>query len=277
MALAVGILSVLVERSVSHCGQVVDTSILGGALLLTGAYYEALAKGHRTDAQWSQGTDGAAPYYCVYTTKDDRYVAVSAVEPEFYAALVSLLGLDGAALSHQDDRSSWPTVKELFAARIRSRTRDEWAGLAAGTDACLTPVLSLSEAPGHAHHVQRGSFINVESAVQPGPIPRFSRTPSPIRCRRPGKASTRLAHCVTGVSARRNSKCSSPAARLSRRPVSYPIAWRASRDSLDGSAEAEPTWPPDVAAGTGLTGPGSPPEYVLLRHTAVPAGHSTLR
>jgi alpha-methylacyl-CoA racemase len=177
MLLTVGLLGALVERSLSGFGQVVDTSVLDGALAVTGAYYEALAKGHRTAERWSYGTDGAAPYYATYAASDGRYVAVSAVEPEFYRDLLDVLGLTGEDLPEQDDRTAWPRMRQTFAARIASRTRDEWAASGERRDACLTPVLTLDEAPDHPHHIARGSFTHVAGAIQPAPGPVFDRTP----------------------------------------------------------------------------------------------------
>jgi len=177
MLLTVGILGARVERSLSGSGQVVDTSVLDGALTVTGAYYEALAKGHRTAERWSYGTDGAAPYYATYATSDGRYVAVSAVEPKFYRDLLDLLGLTGEDLPDQDDRDAWPRMRREFAARFASRTRDEWAAASEGRDACLTPVLTLDEVPDHPHHLARGSFTIVAGVRQPAPGPSFDRTP----------------------------------------------------------------------------------------------------
>lgn len=187
MLLTVGVLAALVERSISARGQVVDTSILDGALALSTPYHEIKAAGGRTDERWTHIADGSAPFYNTYETADGRYVAVGAVEPQFYEQLVALLGLANENLPDQADRASWAAIKERFAERFRQRTRDEWCALAEGVDACLSPVLTLSEVPGHPHNVARNSFVAIDGMMQPAPVPIFDRTsldvpgPSPAR------------------------------------------------------------------------------------------------
>jgi alpha-methylacyl-CoA racemase len=184
MVLTIGILAALVELRDSGVGQVVDTSILAGATSLTTSTYEAIANGMRTEARWTFTGDGAAPFYNTYETSDGCYIAVSAIEPEFYKELVDVLGFTLAELPDQYDRTTWPATKGLFAARVRTKTRDEWCELAEHRDACLGPVLTLAEAPHHPHHMAERTFINVDGVVQPGPVPQFSRTPPGIPTRR---------------------------------------------------------------------------------------------
>jgi alpha-methylacyl-CoA racemase len=100
------------------------------------------------------------------------------MEPQFYAELLQVMGLAGEELPSQRDRSRWPELKERFAAVFRTRTRDQWAALAEGRDCCLTPVLDMDETPEHPHNRARGAFVEVGGVVQPGPAPRFSRTPA---------------------------------------------------------------------------------------------------
>jgi alpha-methylacyl-CoA racemase len=107
-------------------------------------------------------------------------VSIGSIEPQFYAELLPILGLDPADLPHQQDRSRWPELKERFVEIFVQRTRDEWCDLLEGTDVCFAPVLSLSEAPQHPHNVERATFTEVAGVVQPGPAPRFSRTPGEI-------------------------------------------------------------------------------------------------
>jgi alpha-methylacyl-CoA racemase len=179
MLLTVGVLSALLESRGSGRGQIVDASILDGATVLTSSDHDLLAQGARTDERWSYLADGSAPFYGCYETADGRYVAASAVEPKFYVELLDLLGLDPAELPPQGDQAAWPGLRARFAERFRTRTRDEWCTLAAGRDACLAPVLTLSEAPRHPHHLARGTFTEVDGAPQPSPSPLFSRTPAP--------------------------------------------------------------------------------------------------
>jgi alpha-methylacyl-CoA racemase len=174
MLLAVGVLAALVERERSGAGQVVDAAMVDGAALLT-----TFLHGMRNGGMWSHPRgenllDGGAPFYDTYETADGRYVAVGAIEPQFYAALLAGLGLAGEELPAQQDRSGWPVLRERFAAVFACRTRDEWASLFADTDACVTPVLAPDEAAAHPHNAARGVFVD----GAPAPAPRFSRTPA---------------------------------------------------------------------------------------------------
>jgi alpha-methylacyl-CoA racemase len=195
MLLTVGVLAGLLECQTSGQGQVVDTSVVDGATTLTSADYDLLGQGARTDERWTYIADGCAPFYNTYATADGRYVAVSAVEPQFYEELVAVLGLDVDELPEQADRASWPKMKELFGQRFRTRTRDQWCELAAGTDACVAPVLTLSEAPTHPHHLARGTFIEVDGVPQPAPMPFFDRTPAALPRPRPRRGQ----HTVSGL------------------------------------------------------------------------------
>ena len=129
--------------------------------------------------------DGGAPYYGTYQTGDGRWIAVGAMEPQFYAALLKLLGLETETLPAQDDRAAWPALRERFAAVFRSRSRDEWVAAALGREACLAPVLSIDEAPEHPQMRARGSFTRFDGALHPTPAPRFSETPATLRRRAP--------------------------------------------------------------------------------------------
>jgi alpha-methylacyl-CoA racemase len=178
MLLAMGVLAALVERAASGRGQVVDASMVDGAALLTAGMH-----GLRNIGLWNKGRgnnmlDGGAPYYDTYETSDGRYVAVGALEERFWQALLKVLELDPAEFAGRLDPAQWPEVRERLATVIRTRTRDEWASLAAGTDACLTPVLAPEEAPEHPHNAARGTFVSVDGRRQPAPAPRFGRTPA---------------------------------------------------------------------------------------------------
>jgi alpha-methylacyl-CoA racemase len=151
--------------------------MVDGAALLTTQFHELLAAGLWQERRGSNLLDGGAPFYGVYETADGRHLAVGALEPQFWAELVERLGLDPAKLPAQLDRDGWPALRERLAALFRTRTRDEWCELLAGTDACVAPVLGLAEAPAHPHNQARGTFMEVGGVVQPAPAPRFSRTP----------------------------------------------------------------------------------------------------
>jgi alpha-methylacyl-CoA racemase len=178
--LAIGVLAALVERDRSGEGQVVDTAMVDGAASQTAFLHGLLAMGAWTDEREANLLDGAAPFYDTYTCRDGRYLAVGAIEPQFFAALCDGLGLDPAEFP-QHDRASWPDQKARIADVIATRDRDEWAEVFAGTDACVAPVLSLTEAPDHPHNLARQTFVEVEGVRQPAPAPRFSRTPGSVQ------------------------------------------------------------------------------------------------
>jgi alpha-methylacyl-CoA racemase len=177
MLLALGVVAALLETGRSGTGQVVDAAMVDGAALLTTQFHELLAAGLWREERGANLLDGGAPFYGVYETADGRHLAVGAMEPQFYAELLRRLGLDAGDLPGQLDRDGWPLLRERLAALFRTRTREEWCELLAGTDACVAPVLELGEAPAHPHNRARGTFVDVGGVVQPGPAPRFSRTP----------------------------------------------------------------------------------------------------
>ncbi|HEX6968206.1 MAG TPA: CaiB/BaiF CoA-transferase family protein [Micromonosporaceae bacterium] len=174
--LVVGVLAALLERSHSGRGQVIDAAMVDGAASLLTMLYTLLGAGAWTDERQANLLDGGAPFYDTYRCADGRHVAVGALEPQFYAALLDGLGLAGKLDGGQYDRSYWPAHREAFQRVFASRTRDEWAAHFAGTDACVTPVLSLAEAPHHPHLAARRTFTEVDGVVQPAVAPRFSRT-----------------------------------------------------------------------------------------------------
>jgi len=180
MVLAFGVCAALIEAQRSGHGQVVDAAMVDGAASLMSMTYAFRQLGLWTEGRGVNVLDTGAPFYEVYDTADGKWFCVGAIEPQFYAELLGVLGLAGEELPAQNDRGSWPAMKERFAAIFRTRTRDEWAEAFAGTDACGAPVLSPWEAHLHPHNRQRGTFADVEGIVQPGPVPRFSRTPAEI-------------------------------------------------------------------------------------------------
>ena len=179
--LAFGMVCGLLEAGRSGRGQVVDAAMVDGTALLFGAAFGAFQAGHWRDQRAANMLDGAAPFYNTYETSDGRFVAVGAIEPQFYRLLLEKLGLDGAALPPQHDRAQWPAMQERFAAIFRTRTRDEWCAVMEGTDICFAPVLSIAEAPAHPQAVARGAYVDMDGVPQPAPAPRFSRTPGEAR------------------------------------------------------------------------------------------------
>jgi alpha-methylacyl-CoA racemase len=177
LLLAMGVLAALFERGRSGRGQVVDASMVDGAALLTTHLHGLRAAGLWGGERGANLLDGGAPFYDTYVAADGRYVAVGAIEQRFWTALLGVLGLDAGSLPDRMNPANWPAVREVLTARIATRTRDEWAKLAEGTDACLTPVLTPWEAADHPHNVARGTFVEVDGVVQPAPAPRFNRTP----------------------------------------------------------------------------------------------------
>ena len=139
--------------------------------------------------------DGGAPFYDVYETADGKYVSIGALEPQFYAQLLKLTGLDRENLPPQFDREGWPVIRERLVQVFRTRTRDEWCEIMEGTDACFAPVLSMTEAPDHPHNRARGTFVEVEGVPQPRPAPRFSRTDARIQ-RPPAHGRTHTAEVL---------------------------------------------------------------------------------
>jgi alpha-methylacyl-CoA racemase len=151
--------------------------MVDGSALLATMFFEMSNRGMWSAERGTNALDGGAPFYDSYETADAKWVAVGAVEPQFWATLVELLGIGGPELPDQMNQATWPALRTAIATAIKQRTRDEWAELAAGTDACLTPVLTLSEVVEHPHNKERQSFIMVGESLQPAPAPRFSRTP----------------------------------------------------------------------------------------------------
>ncbi|WP_261570168.1 CaiB/BaiF CoA transferase family protein [Frankia gtarii] len=201
MFLVAGVLAALWERSVSGRGQVVDAAMVDGTGVLAQMVWALRGMGIWSDERSANILDGAAPFYTTYTCADGRYVAVGAVEPQFYAQLLDGLELGGADLTAQHDRAGWPVVRARFAGVFASRPRDQWVKVFDGTDACVTPVLSFAEAAGHPHLVARRSVVTIGGVDQAAPAPRFSRTPSAFPCP-PAAEGTDLAEVLAGWGAR---------------------------------------------------------------------------
>jgi alpha-methylacyl-CoA racemase len=177
MMLAFGVVCAVFEAARSGQGQVIDAAMLDGAASLMTMLFSHRAAGLWRDERGVNVLDTGAPFYEVYETADGRYFAVGAIEAQFYAELLRRLGLDPDAMPHQMDQSHWRETKATFAGIFRTKTRDEWAAIFDGVDACATPVLSPAEAGSHHHVAARQTFIDIDGVVQPAAAPRFARTP----------------------------------------------------------------------------------------------------
>jgi len=190
MLLAFGVVCGIVEAQRSGRGQVIDAAMVDGAPLLMTAAYGLLKMGRWDgDRHGVNLLDTGAHFYDVYETKDGKYISVGSIEPQFYKLLIEKTGLDPETFKEQMNRERWPEYKEKIEAVFKTKTQDEWCRLMENTDVCFAPVLSMNQARHHPHLKERGTFIEVEGVLQPGPAPRFSRTlpgvqrPSP----RPGE------------------------------------------------------------------------------------------
>ena len=196
MFLALGVVAAVLRARETGRGQVVDAAIVDGAAVLQAMTYGLLADGSWADRRGVNLLDTGAPYYDVYATADGRHMAVGALESAFYREFVRLLfAPEGTPddLPGQHDQARWPDLRERFAARFASRTQEEWTKIFDGTDTCVAPVLTMSEAPGHPHLAARGTFSEAGGVAQPAPAPRFSESASgsigalaPGRIARPG-------------------------------------------------------------------------------------------
>ncbi|OSC39984.1 CaiB/BaiF CoA transferase family protein [Mycobacterium decipiens] len=178
MLVLLGIVVALYEREHSGKGQVVDAAMVDGVSVLAQMMWTMKGIGSLRDERESFLLDGGAPFYRCYETSDGKYMAVGAIEPQFFAALLSGLGLSAADVPSQLDVASYPRMYGIFAERFAGRTRAEWTRVFAGTDACVTPVLTWSEAATNDHLRARSTVITAHGVEQAGPAPRFSRTPA---------------------------------------------------------------------------------------------------
>jgi alpha-methylacyl-CoA racemase len=179
MLLAFGITSALVERASSGQGQIVDAAMVDGAAIQTAMFHGMLTMGMWAPEREANLLDGGAHFYRCYTCADGLFISVGALEPQFYAELLERLELDPAEWP-QNDRAQWRTQSERLAAIFATKTRDEWAAVFDGSDACVAPVLTFTEAADDKHMAFRETFVESNGMRQPGPAPRFSRTPGAI-------------------------------------------------------------------------------------------------
>ncbi|MFI2436227.1 CaiB/BaiF CoA transferase family protein [Streptomyces sp. NPDC018693] len=178
--LVVGVLAALHHARATGTGQVVDAAIVDGTAHLSAMIHGMLAAGGWQDRRAANLLDGGCPYYGTYETADGRYMAVGALEPQFYAQFLDLMGLAEHADARKDV-TRWEELRAAVAARFKGRTREEWTAVFEGSDACVAPVLTLREAPHHPHLAARGTFTDHAGLTQPAPAPRFSATPTTVR------------------------------------------------------------------------------------------------
>ncbi len=181
MLLAFGMACGILSAQRTGEGQVVDAAMVDGSAILTTMFHAFRAMGIWEDERGTNMLDTGAHFYDVYETADQRYVSIGSIEPQFYAELLRLTGLEGEELPWQHDKGQWVSMKERLAAIFATKTRDEWCELMEGTDVCFAPVLTLGEAPQHPHNVHRGTFVELDGVVQPAPAPRFSATPPSVQ------------------------------------------------------------------------------------------------
>ena len=179
--LAMGLCAALFEAQRSGLGQVVDAAMTDGAASLMAMVCAMRADGAWSDRRGDNLLDTGAHFYDTYETADGKYIALGALEPQFYALLRARLGLDDDLFDDQMARQHWPARKEQVAAVVKTKTRDQWCAVMDGADACFAPVLSLDEAPAHPHNAARSTFVEVAGVMQPNVAPRFSRTVSSVQ------------------------------------------------------------------------------------------------
>jgi alpha-methylacyl-CoA racemase len=206
MFLAAGVLAGLLQVSRSGKGQVVDVSMLDGVSFLLAPFYSFLASGMWKDRRGSNLVDSGSPFYNTYETADGGHVAVACLEPQFFAEFARLLPLGEPLASGQYDETLWPAMEAEIAVKFLTKSRDEWALLFEPTDACVAPVLSLTEAPTHPHNRFRRSHVQQDGFLRPAPAPRFSGTPSVVSEASVDTSNAPAALALFGISEERSGK-----------------------------------------------------------------------
>jgi len=176
MMLAFGVVCAVLEARRSGQGQVVDAAMTDGAALLGAMTYGLRGAGSWSNAREANLLDGGAPFYDTYACRDGKFISIGAIEPQFFATLLTLTGQHDPLFTKRWNKAHWPELKERLASLFATRARDEWCRLLEGTDVCFAPVLDLDEAPRHPHNAARRTFVEIDGVTQPAPAPRFSRT-----------------------------------------------------------------------------------------------------
>ena len=180
MFLIMGVLAGIIERNVSGKGQIVDAAMVDGVPAMMGLIHSMLAQGSWTPDREDNFIDGGAPYYRCYKTADEKFISVGAIEPQFFAELIRLLELEESLLSAQNNKIEWPSMHRKFEDTFATKTRDEWAEIFEGTDACVAPVLTFDEASSYPHNVYRSAFFDSNGVTQTSVAPRLDRSQSEI-------------------------------------------------------------------------------------------------
>jgi len=194
--LVIGLLAALLEARISGKGQVVDAAIVDGTAHLNAMTSAFRASGGYQEVRGANMLDGGVPFYDVYETSDGKHMSVGALEPQFYATLLRLLGLEETAPG-QADLDRYDELRALLTDTFKQRTQAEWVALFEGTDACVAGVIPISEAPDHPHLKARQTFIEHEGLVQPQPAPRFSRTDASLSLPPSPEAGTHTREALT--------------------------------------------------------------------------------
>ena len=181
MFLVMGILAALLEAKNSGKGQVVDAAMTEGSSVLMAMFHSLHAMGMWSPKRGVNLLDTGAHFYDVFETKDEKYVSIGSIEPQFYALLMQKANLDADTFGFQMNQKEWPAMKEKLITIFKTKTQSEWCELMEGTDVCFAPVLNFIEAQQHPHNVARNAFIKVDGMSQPAPAPRFSRTESEVQ------------------------------------------------------------------------------------------------
>ncbi len=184
--LAFGLCAGIIHARQTGTGQVIDCAMTDGTASLASMFYGMRAMGFWTDERESNLLDGGAHFYDTYECSDGKWVSIGSIEPQFYALLLEKTGITDPSFSSHMDRAQWPDLKAKLAKILKTKTRDEWTEIMEGSDVCYAPVLSMAEAPTHAHNVARETFVEQGGVVQPAPAPRFSATPGKIQSPPPG-------------------------------------------------------------------------------------------
>lgn len=205
MLLALGLMAALLEAKGSGQGQIVDAAMTDGTALISAFMYGMKAMGKWSNLRGENLLDGGAHFYDTYACADGKFIAIGAIEPQFYAELRKRCGIDDPLFDEQLDPARWPLLKLRLADVFRTRTRQEWCEILEGTDACFAPVLDWDEAPAHPHNVARQTYLKVDGVVQPAPAPRFSRTanasPKPAQAISLEEALSSWGHATSAASA----------------------------------------------------------------------------
>ena len=181
MHLALGMTAAFIHQIKTGEGQVVDSAMIDGTSMLMSFFYSFNQMGYWEDERESNLLDGGAHFYDTYECADGRFLAIGSIEPKFYSIFLEKLEITDKDFLNQMDKGKWPKLKDKVSKIILTKTRDDWAAIFDDTDGCVTPVLSISEAPLNEHNIQRNTYTNFDGVIQPNPSPRFSKSVLGIR------------------------------------------------------------------------------------------------